>query len=164
MVRGDAPVRSAGRVIRKLDEVRVKHNQLGVAGRSSPRLGQLTGANGLAHSAGAADGQLISSWRSVPVWTSVVGSERLPDRVGGPCGTMGPCATTIGPGRWEKAWELVFIWETAKGAVGRLCGQLWEVIGERVQEDKWHPFGQSLATDRPRQLPVPLSINIRLWG
>ena len=23
------------------------------------------------------------------------------------------------------------------------------VIGERVQEDKWHHFGQSLATDRP---------------
>ncbi|KAF3550806.1 hypothetical protein DY000_02007518 [Brassica cretica] len=124
----------------------------------------LTGADGLAHSAGAVGGQLISAWRSVPVRTSVVGSGRLPDRAGGPCGTMGQCATTIRPGRWEKVWELVFIWETAKGAVGLLWGWLWEVIGVTVQEDKWHPFGQSLVTDHPGQLPVPLSINIRLWG
>ncbi|KAF2541665.1 hypothetical protein F2Q68_00030687 [Brassica cretica] len=74
----------------------------------------------LAHSAGDSWGQLILAWRSVPVRTSVAGSERLPDHAGGSCGTMGLCAFRFGPGLGQRPRGWFSMEETAKGAVERL--------------------------------------------
>ncbi|KAF3532196.1 hypothetical protein DY000_02041641 [Brassica cretica] len=67
---------------------------------------------------GTVGGQLISAWKSVPVWTSVAGSERLPGRAGGSCWTMGPCAFRLEPGLGQRPGEWFSMGETAKGAVG----------------------------------------------
>ncbi|KAF2614932.1 hypothetical protein F2Q70_00013351 [Brassica cretica] len=63
-------------------------------------------------------GQLISAWKSVSIWTSVAGSERLPGRAGGSCGTMGPCAFRLKPGLEQRPGGWFSMEENAKGAVG----------------------------------------------
>ncbi|KAF3599529.1 hypothetical protein F2Q69_00037135 [Brassica cretica] len=77
---------------------------------------------------GTVGGQLISAWKSVPVWTSVAGSERLPGRAGGSCWMMGPCEFRLEPGLGQRPGEWFSMGETAKGSVGpdRGCsGRLW---------------------------------------
>ncbi|KAF2547476.1 hypothetical protein F2Q70_00021935 [Brassica cretica] len=52
----------------------------------------------------AQESVLTSAWRSVPVRTSVVGSERLPSRPDGPCGTKRPDAILSEQSNETKAW------------------------------------------------------------
>ena len=115
-------------------------------GASSLSLGQLTGADGLAHLAG-------DSW-----WPAHLSLAECsgPDQCGWGRAVTRPCRRLMwddgavfsqdepGLGQGQGSWFSME--ETAKGAVGRL----WTVLGEKAQEDKWHHFGQSLATDRPR--------------
>lgn len=63
---------------------------------------------------GVVGDQLNSAWWSVPVRTSMVGSERLLGRAGGLCGAMGPCEIKANPGHGQGLRELVFDGETAR--------------------------------------------------
>ncbi|KAF3599334.1 hypothetical protein F2Q69_00034697 [Brassica cretica] len=82
---------------------------------------------------GTVGGQLISAWRSVPVRTSVAGSERLPDHAGGSCGTMGLCAFRFGPGLGQRPRGWFSMEETAKGAVERLWSVLEQFWAKRCK-------------------------------
>ncbi|KAF3569646.1 hypothetical protein DY000_02016396 [Brassica cretica] len=53
---------------------------------------------------GTVGNQLTSAWRSVPVRTSVAGSERLPSHPDGPCGTKSLGAILAEQGNETKAW------------------------------------------------------------
>ena len=133
-------------------------------GASSLRLGHLTGADGVAHSAG-------DSWWPAHLSLAECSS---PDQCGRVRAVTGPCWRLVWDDgavcsqdrtrTWAKTWELIFDGGNCQGSSWAVMGRLWEVIGERVQEDKWHHFGQSLATDRPGSYLTPLSINISLWG
>ena len=79
----------------------------------------------------------------------MAGAERLPGCAGGSCGTMGAVCTRFEPGLGQEpgGW---FQWRKLQrehlGGYGTVFGA---VLGENVQRDKWHHFGQSLATDCP---------------
>ncbi|KAF2602491.1 hypothetical protein F2Q70_00025556 [Brassica cretica] len=94
-------------------------------GASSCSTDQLTGADGLVHSAGG-------SWGSAQL---NMGKYSGPDQ----CGRI---RAVTRPSRW-------LMWSDGAEAVGAVEDRLGAVRGERVQGDKWHHFAQTLATDRP---------------
>ncbi|KAF3604095.1 hypothetical protein F2Q69_00035527 [Brassica cretica] len=80
---------------------------------------------------GTVGNQLTSAWRSVPVQTSVAGSERLPSRPNGPCGTKSPGTILAEPGNETKPGGVGFRVGTATGAVGAVMGAVLSDFGRK---------------------------------
>ena len=70
----------------------------------------------------------------------MAGSERLPGRAGGSCGTMGPCAFRLEPGLGQRPGEWFSMGETAKGAVGPDMGGSGRLWAKRPKGTSGNPL------------------------